>query len=79
MSTLEPGQETNAGLAYRLINEVAYDANLTVYYEAGIQWQRWNDFVAVMQGQGINRQIKRAYGALASHYEPGDRIMLIGF
>lgn len=79
MSTLEPGQETNAGLAYRLINEVAHDANLTVYYEAGIQWQRWNDFVAVMQGQGINRQIKRAYGALASHYEPGDRIMLIGF
>ncbi len=33
----------------------------------------------VAQGRGINRQIRRAYGYLASHYRPGDRIFLFGY
>ena len=32
-----------------------------------------------MMGRGINRQIRRAYGYLASRYRPGDKIYLFGY
>lgn len=79
MSSLEDGHETNAGTTYKLLNEAGKKANLTVYYEAGIQWRDWRGTWDVMTGKGINRQILRAYGVLASRYTPGDRIILIGY
>ena len=78
MSSLEPGQESNAGLIYRLLSEQA-GPELSVYYEAGIQWTSWRNTRDVMMGRGINRQIRRAYGYLASRYRPGDRIFLFGY
>lgn len=59
--------------------EAGTGANLTVYYEPGIQWNGWRGTLDVMQGRGINRQIKRAYGVLASRYREGDRIVLVGY
>ncbi|SLN28497.1 hypothetical protein ROA7023_00974 [Roseisalinus antarcticus] len=79
MSSLQPGHETNAGITFQLLREVGISANLTVYYEAGLQWRDWSQTVDVVAGRGINRQIKRAYGVLASRYRPGDRIVLVGF
>ncbi|MDX8347492.1 DUF2235 domain-containing protein [Cognatiyoonia sp. IB215446] len=79
MSSLEPGAETNAGLTFKLLREVSQSANLTVYYEAGIQWRDWRGTWGVMTGKGINRQIERAYGVVASRYRPGDDIILIGY
>lgn len=79
MSSLEPGHESNAGLSYQLLREVVRSANLTVYYEAGVQWRDWSSSLDVAAGRGINRQIARAYGVLASRYRRGDRIFLIGF
>ncbi len=79
MSTLRTGYETNAGLTYKLLRESGLSANLTVYYEAGIQWRDWASTPEVMMGRGINRQIQRAYGVLASRFRPGDRIVLIGY
>jgi uncharacterized protein (DUF2235 family) len=79
MSSLAPGEETNAGLTYKLLREVGREANLTLYYEAGIQWRDWRGTLDVMTGKGINRQIIRAYGVLAGRYRPGDRIILIGY
>jgi uncharacterized protein (DUF2235 family) len=79
MSSLAPGAETNAGLTYKLLREMRGTVNLTLYYEAGIQWRDWKGTLDVMMGRGINRQIERAYGVLASRYHPGDRIMLIGY
>lgn len=79
MSSLVPGEETNAGLTYRLLRELAPSSRLSVYYEAGIQWQSWREAKAVLEGRGINRQIRRAYGFLASRYHPGDRIFLFGY
>lgn len=79
MSSLEAGRETNAGLTYKLLREAGIKANLTVYYEAGIQWRDWSGTWGVMTGKGINKQIERAYGVLASRYHPGDRIILIGY
>ncbi len=79
MSSLDAGVETNAGLTFRLLQEVGCKANLTVYYEAGIQWRDWSGTWGVMTGKGINRQIERAYGVLASRYREGDKIILIGY
>ena len=79
MSSLEPGRETNAGITFKLLTEVSRRANLTVYYEAGIQWRDWSGTWGVITGKGINRQIERAYGVLASRYRPGDKIVLVGY
>ena len=79
LSSLAEGQETNAGLTFKLLREGGKRANLTLHYEAGIQWRDWKGTTDVMLGRGINRQIERAYGVLASRYRPGDRIILIGY
>lgn len=79
LSSLTPGYETNTGLAYKLCSEAAQGANMLVRYETGIQWQGWGDTMAVIEGRGINAQIMRVYGALASRYRPGDRIYLFGY
>lgn len=78
MSSLTPGCESNAGLTYRLLSEVS-GSEVSVYYEAGLQWQDWRATPDVMVGRGINRQIRRAYGYLASRYKAGDRIFLLGY
>lgn len=78
LSKLDPGWETNAGQAYKLLRG-QQGRQVAVYYEAGLQWQGWRDTLRVMTGQGIDAQIQRAYGWLASHYRPGDRIYLIGY
>jgi uncharacterized protein (DUF2235 family) len=77
MSTLEPGFETHAGQAYRLACEMG--SRVSVFYESGVQWTSWRRTGDVMMGRGINRQIRRAYGYLASRYKPGDQIFLIGY
>ncbi len=77
MSTLEVGHETNAGLTYKLLSEMG--GEVSVYYEHGLQWSHWRRAGDVLMGRGINRQIRRAYGYLASRYKPGDRIFLMGF
>lgn len=77
MSSLEPGCETNAGIAYQLCREMG--SQLSIYYEPGLQWQDWRSARDVMIGRGINRQIRRAYGYLSSRYRPGDRIFLMGY
>lgn len=79
MSSLEAGQETNAGLTFKMLREMGHKANMTVYYEAGIQWRDWSGTMGVITGKGINKQIERAYGVLASRYREGDKIILIGY
>ncbi|SMY08972.1 DUF2235 domain-containing protein [Flavimaricola marinus] len=79
MSSLARGLETNAGKTFKLLRDGGLREDLTVYYEAGIQWRDWGSTVDVMTGRGINRQIERAYGVLASRWRPGDRIVLIGY
>ncbi|SHK89392.1 Uncharacterized protein, PA2063/DUF2235 family [Roseovarius marisflavi] len=78
MSSLSEGCESNAGLTYKLLSETAGSA-VSLYYEAGLQWYDWRTTPNVMMGRGLNRQIRRAYGYLASRYRPGDRIFLFGY
>lgn len=77
MSSMKPGRETNAGLTSKLLREMG--GAVSVYYEPGIQWSHWRSAGDVISGRGINRQIRRAYGYLASRYRPGDRIFLLGY
>ena len=79
MSSLAEGEETNAGLIRKLLAGLPAAARVFVYYEAGVQWRTWSQTADVAMGRGINRQIRRAYGWLASHYRPGDRIFLFGY
>ncbi|MGL4311207.1 MAG: DUF2235 domain-containing protein [Paracoccaceae bacterium] len=79
MSSLKPGYETNAGVIYKLLAEQLPTARLSIYYEAGVQWPSWWQTRDVASGRGINMQIRRAYGYLASRYRPGDRIFLFGY
>jgi uncharacterized protein (DUF2235 family) len=78
-STLTPGHETNAGILFHLLQEGGPQVHRTVYYEPGLQWEGWRFGWDIIQGKGINRQIRRAYGWLASHYREGDRIYLFGY
>ncbi len=77
MSTLDEGFETHAGQVFRLCQQVG--GRINVFYESGIQWSGWKSAPDVMMGRGINRQIRRAYGYLASRYRPGDTIYLFGY
>ncbi len=79
LSSLEPGNESNIGLIYRLLQAQSSPARLSLYYEAGVQWHMWRDTPAVAMGRGINRQIRRAYGWLATRYRPGDRVFFFGY
>jgi uncharacterized protein (DUF2235 family) len=79
MSSLEPGRETNIGQIYRLLQSVNAGAQMSLYYEPGVQWDLWRDIAEVATGRGINDQIQNAYGWLATRYRPGDRIFLFGF
>ncbi|MGR3491528.1 MAG: phospholipase effector Tle1 domain-containing protein, partial [Shimia sp.] len=77
LSSLEPGRETNAGQALRLLERAG--SEVAIWYEDGLQWRGWRDTRAVLTGQGLGDQIVRAYGWLASNYRPGDRIWLLGY
>ncbi len=76
MTSLIPGEETNVGLIYRLLQEMP---DISLYYEPGIQWRGWRKAPEIVAGVGINRQIRRAYTFLASRYSPGDHVYLVGY
>ena len=79
LSSLEPGQESNAGLLFKLLQENRPGQHRRLYYEPGLQWEGWRHASGFLQGRGISRQISRAYGWLASQYREGDRIFLFGY
>ncbi|MBK5935120.1 putative alpha/beta hydrolase family protein DUF2235 [Rhodovulum imhoffii] len=76
---LDAGDLTHVGRTYQLLQELPASAPVSVYYEAGIQWPDWTRAHHVASGRGINEQIRRAYGYLASRYRVGDRIFLMGY
>jgi uncharacterized protein (DUF2235 family) len=79
LSSLNPGEEGSCGLLFKLLTEQGRSVDRTVYYEQGLQWEGWRQSINIIEGRGINRQIRRTYGWLASHYREGDRIFLFGY
>jgi len=81
LSSLEPGFETNAGLAYQLLKRNA-GPGVMLHYQAGLQFDRSNFLASawsVLTGSGLDWQIQKVYSALASRYQLGDEIFLIGY
>lgn len=70
-------EESSIGRIYLLLREAAPRAS--VYYGKGLQWKEWRQFSDTVLGWGVDRQIRRAYGWLATRYRPGDRIFLLGY
>jgi uncharacterized protein (DUF2235 family) len=79
MSSLKAGMESNAGHLFRLLCQDCLGSRRRVYYEPGMQWEGWRKGLELIEGRGINAQIRRAYGWLASQYREGDRIYLFGY
>lgn len=79
LCNLRPDHISNVGLAYKLISQPMDGVRRRVYYEEGLQWQGWRHLRDLAEGRGIQGQIRRAYGWLASQYRPGDRIFLLGY
>ncbi|MFK7944542.1 MAG: DUF2235 domain-containing protein [Paracoccaceae bacterium] len=79
LSSMESGQETNAGLLYRMMSESGQTNAQRIAYDAGIQGTGWRKWVAAASGLGINLSIEHGYTFLATHYRPGDRIFLFGY
>jgi uncharacterized protein (DUF2235 family) len=77
MSSLDPDYIGNAGLTYRLLQQMG--SGISLYYQPGVQWSHWRKMGDIIAGRGINRQIRAAYSWLASRYRPGDQIFLFGF
>jgi uncharacterized protein (DUF2235 family) len=61
------------------LSDLPRSAHVTLYYEPGIQWRGFRRAHEVVAGVGINRQIRRAYLFLARNYQPGDRVVLMGY
>jgi uncharacterized protein (DUF2235 family) len=76
LSRLNDGEETNAGLVYKLLQEVP---GVEVGYDPGVQGHGPMKWGAVLTGNGINCSIRQGYQALARGYRPGDKIFLFGF
>ncbi|MGB0904161.1 MAG: DUF2235 domain-containing protein [Mangrovicoccus sp.] len=79
LSTLDPQWATNIGQIFHVLSAIPARQRPCIYYEPGLQFDTMRDSWSVMAGVGLNRQIARAYGWLASRYRPGDRIFLLGY
>ena len=77
MGSLHPSRITSIGLIHHLLRGA--ESRASVYYAKGVEWREWREVSEVIMGWGVERQIRRAYGWLASHYREGDRIFIIGY
>lgn len=78
-SRLAAGEETNAGLLYKLLKEANPPSQMRMLYDEGIQGHGFWNWVTIASGWGINQSIEDAYGWLAAQYQPGDAIYLFGY
>ncbi|GLQ33875.1 hypothetical protein GCM10007939_01580 [Amylibacter marinus] len=78
-SRMTTGEETNAGILYKLLLEVHDPKTTSLHYDAGVQGHGLWNLVTLASGMGINKSIKNAYDLLASKYRAGDRIFLFGY
>ncbi len=79
LSRLNEGEETNAGMLFKLVREMKPRIDLTIHYDRGIQGSKFRDWVQLAAGIGINETIIDAYDHLARRYMPGDSIYLFGY
>ena len=78
-SRLEAGEETNAGILYKLLMQAGDTKSMRIHYDRGIQGHGVWNWMTIAAGIGINQSICAAYNAIATRYQKGDRIFLFGF
>ncbi|MFT7027106.1 MAG: hypothetical protein ACJAVS_001329, partial [Paracoccaceae bacterium] len=79
LSSTEHGQETHAGALWRLLTEGGATARQSVGYHPGVQGVGLRRWFRAATGAGLNDAIRTGYGYLASHWRPGDTILLFGY
>jgi len=79
LSRIEEGDETNAGILFKLLTENGPQASQTVGYDPGVQAEGFAKWIKVAAGTGINESILQGYATLCSRYRSGDSIMLFGY
>jgi len=79
LSRIAPGQETNAGLFYKLLAAMPARRDVTLGYDPGVQGKGFLKWITVASGLGINNSIVAGYRTLSQRYRPGDKIFLLGF
>jgi len=78
LTRMQSGQESNAGLLVKLLQESAHP-DLTIGYDPGVQGNGWRKWLDVASGIEINKSIAQGYRSLCERYRPGDKIMLFGY
>ena len=76
LSRIKKGEETNAGLLYKLLRE---KPEVSVGYDPGVQGKGLRKWANVLTGNGINCSIRTGYETLAQEYRIGDKIYLFGY
>ena len=79
LSSIAAGRETNAGLVRQILAELGSSGAQIFEYDPGVQGSGWRKWLAAASGEGVNHSITRGYSFIARHYQPGDRIFLIGY
>lgn len=79
LSRLDEGEESNAGLLYKLLCRQLPHDDLTVDYDPGVQGEGLRKWMNVVTGNGINQSIMAGYRRLCECYREGDQIALFGY
>nr|WP_111299941.1 DUF2235 domain-containing protein [Paracoccus saliphilus] len=81
-ASLADGRRSSIGRIYRLLSGrlgPIPKVRMRVHYGMGQQWNRWQTLPDLAMGRILELRITEAYGWLASGYQPGDRIFMLGY
>lgn len=81
-ASLADGRRSSIGRIHRMLSGglgPVPGPRLRIYYGLGQQWNRWRTLPELAMGRTLERRIVDCYGWLASGYQPGDQIYLIGY
>ena len=82
-ASLAEGRRSSIGRIHRLLTGQLglppVGARSRIHYVMGQQWNHWRTLHELAMGTTLESRITRAYGWLATAYQPGDRIFLIGY
>ncbi|MCG6110704.1 MAG: DUF2235 domain-containing protein [Paracoccus sp.] len=81
-ASLADGRRSSIGRIYRLLSGQLGPmppGRLRLHYGMGQQWTRWRTLPDLAMGRILETRITEAYGWLASSYNPGDRIFMLGY
>lgn len=76
-ASLSEGRRSNIGWIHRLVSEAP--GLRRIHYYEGLQWEGMRKLPDIVVGRGMGTRIARAYGFLATAWQPGDSVFLFGY